>query len=362
MRINQAFQANNVASAKDEGIMTLMVPDRYNGDWEHFVKVVTHLYLNSSADFAVVKARQLVDEAGKPDAPLDDISYCWEGLGPTITPIILPLMGSDKPDIAFAAARAAAFLGDSTAQTALMNMARNPNNPFQISAVQTLAKLPSSPMINQRLQSLLDANEAMVRIEAYRALVANGDHSIFSQQIEQKFILDIVRSDGPPLIYASRTGTPRIAIFGNQPRVDLPVIFTAIDNRLSISSQSARSLLDVYYRGLELPNPVSTISPPDVDVLIARLGGMGPAGEPKLQFNYCDVVSLIQSLCDEKRLSAVSGGQKMQVAFKLEDPPQVEQTIEEASKITDQETPVPDAPQPMGSNVDSSAGIGARSR
>ena len=37
---------------------------------------------------AAAKARQLADEAVKPDAPLFDISYCWEGLGKVALPVI----------------------------------------------------------------------------------------------------------------------------------------------------------------------------------------------------------------------------------------------------------------------------------
>src|SRR5262249_21305748 len=129
-RINQSYQSTTVAAAKDEGVVALFVPEKYGSDWEHFVQVAMHLFLNSSADFAATKAKVLADEAVKPDAPLLDITYCWEAMGPTVIPFIAPLMTHERPEVAFAAARAAALVGDVTAQNALMNMARTASHPF----------------------------------------------------------------------------------------------------------------------------------------------------------------------------------------------------------------------------------------
>ena len=66
-------------------------------------------------------------------------------------------MTNPQPDVAFAAVRAAVFLGDTSAQKVLMQMAMTPNHQFQVAAVQTLAKLPPSPEIDQMLRALLAA-------------------------------------------------------------------------------------------------------------------------------------------------------------------------------------------------------------
>jgi hypothetical protein len=342
-RIDQALQNPAYASAKNEGVVAVNVPERYNGDWERFAQVIMHLFLDSSPEFAAIKAQQLAAEAVKPDAPLLDISYCWEGLGATILPVITPLMTHEKPDVAFAAARAAVLLGDSAAEAVLIEMARRNGHPFQVSAVQTLAKLPSSPVINQMLRTLLDVDQTLVRIEAYRALAANNDSSIISRPIGERFVLDSVRSQGPPIIYVSRTGTPRIAVIGNRPHMDLPAIFSAMDHHLTIASERDRPLLNVFYRDEELPEPVSFLSSPDLEELIARLGGEGPGGQRKLPFDYCEVVAILQAMSSQGRLSAtVNGGVRMPVAFVLEEGPRVEQAIEEAPAIP--EMP-PEAPK-----------------
>ena len=64
------------------------------------------------------KSRELVEMAQKPDAPLADISLCWEAMGDPGLPMFEHLISDPNPDVAFAAARAAAFLGDEAARRA----------------------------------------------------------------------------------------------------------------------------------------------------------------------------------------------------------------------------------------------------
>ena len=173
--INQRFQSQAVAAAKDEGLLYCFVPMEFNGDWERFIGIVQHLYLNPTPEFAVVKSRQLAEEAVKDGAPLADITLAWEGLGKHALPQIVPLMAHPKMDVAYAAARAAAFLGDSSAVIALAQMAGNKENPFQLNAIDALGKLPPSPLISQKLRELLSGDQTLARIEAYLILTRQKD-------------------------------------------------------------------------------------------------------------------------------------------------------------------------------------------
>jgi len=273
-------------------------------------------------------------------------------LGNDALPIIAPLMTSSSPDVAFAAARAAAFLGDPSAQQVLLEMARTRHHPFQINAVQVLGALPSSPSINQMLRSLLDSDEDLVRIEAYRVLAENQDTSIYSRLVpgndpeKAKFILDIVPSNGRPLIYASRRGLPRIAVIGGKPALSLPILYTAFDDRLSISSGPNDQNVVIYYRSHELPKPISISSHPDIAELIARLGGEGPVDEPNLDFCYADIVAIVQKLADNQQVIALASNvdtHPVPTPFILQALPHMEDAIDQAPVIPEQARPQADA-------------------
>jgi hypothetical protein len=326
------YQTDEFAEAKDEAVIYVQVPEQYHGDWEHFAGVVSHLYVDTRPGMMAKKAEMLAAEAVKPNARLLDISYCWEAIGTPALESIEPLMTNPAPDVSFAASRAAAYIGtDPAAIESLVHIAMTPDHPFQLNAIQVLGDLPTSPEINAQLRRLLDSPQSLVRVAAYKVLADQNDSYIYSRQISRNdgqdanFTLDIVPSTGTPIIYASTRGEPRIAIIGSKPELTLPVLFTALNNELTITSTEGHETVTMFYRGMDVEKPVKIESNPDIAEVAARLGGVGTPGEPALAFSYGDVVAMLQSLSDSHRVSSVINGQRVQTAFVMEQAPNAEE-------------------------------------
>ncbi len=343
-RIQEKFQNSRVASMQSEGDIFVYVPEAYGLDWERFAGVVTHLYLNPTNDFAILKARQLAQVAKqeREKAPLLNMTYCWEAMGAAVLPEIRDLYTSDSPDVAYAAARAGAYLGDSAAEQTLARIARQSENAFQLSAVRVLGQLPRSARVAELLHELIDTDQLLLRIEAYRAMLDSEDALIYSQSIREKFVLDVVPSKGPPIIYASRVGTPRIALIGMPVRIASPATYLAIRNRFSIASDPSVDGIRVFYRGNEYEPAADERLPPDVALLISRLGGAGARQEGntggRFDFGYGDVVGILQQLSERNLIvpaDAPAGQALAKVTFELQTLPEVEDTIMSAPPIID---------------------------
>jgi Flagellar P-ring protein len=347
-RIWDRFQPETVATAEDEGVVQVYVPRAFRGDYEHFLGVVRHMWLVNTPEFNAAKAKMLVAEATKPNAPLEDISYCWEGIGKDALPFIQPLLTDGRPDVAFAAARAAVFIGDPTgaAESRLVQMARTPQHPFRLSAVQTLGGLPPSSALNHLVRELLDSDQATVRIAAYEVLarpMSNGspdpDPSVYRTFIHppsdpsKMFLLDVVPSEGPPLIFATQQGVPRIAVIGKTPELRLPVTFVAMGSRFTISSVGKDRAATIYHRDPMREDPVKVVTSPDLPELIARLGGAGPRDEQALDLTYGEVVAILQSLADQGQLIASDARGQWACSFVLQPPPQLREVIIAAPTI-----------------------------
>ena len=336
-RVNYFFQTPDplrdpTAQAQDEGYIYLFMPRKYKGDTEHFLGVVNHLFLNSEPSFAAMKARELAAEAVKPDAPLYEISYAFEALGKPSLEFLTPLLSNPAPEVQFAAARAAAFLGDPFAEQVLLRIAATDHHPFRINAVQTLGQLPESLQIDAGLVKLLDSPESLLRIEAYRVLVNREASPIFSTLVQSNlnpdngFVLDIISSSGPPLIYCTRVGKPRVAIFGHRVSMTMPVMFTAFDSRLTIANQLNRpSDLNIFYRDPGRREPIEALSSPDVAEIVARLGGAGNNG---MHFTYGDIVAILQKMSANRTINA---------PFMLQTVPGVERAVETAPTLASQQ-------------------------
>ena len=328
-RVAQRFEDEATARTQDEGIVFLFVPRKFNGDWQHFMGIVNHLYIaGGMPGTGAGRARELAHEAVKPNALLEDISYCWEGIGPEALPFVQPLYLNPAADVAFAAARAGAMISDFSAEEALLEMARTEGHGFQLNAVKTLGSLPASTRIDRMLSQLLSTSNALVRIEAYRILAQHGAPAIASRKVqnplsgEDEFIIDQVYCQGPPLIYATRSGVRRIAIFGGRLSLRLPIFFGAMDNRLTISTGPDGRSMVVFDR----TNPsksagVRASTGPELMDLLWRLAGGSNEG---FRFGYAELVGIVQSL---------SAGRHIDGTFVLQDLPAMQATIEEAPPI-----------------------------
>jgi hypothetical protein len=346
-----------LAEAEDEGVVKVFVPRAYSDDWVHFAGLLKHTFLNGSPEFAAVESRRLAEEAVKPDAKLLDITFAWETLGKPALPAIQPLLSNPNPDVQYAAARAGAFNGDPSAVSTLLSIARTTGNPFRANAVQALGELPQAPLTDKLLAQLLGCDLAPVRIEAYRVLARHRDSVIYSRVVKhgdnEKFILDIVPGGGTPMVYASRQGIPRLAIFGVQTALDLPVTFATLNDRLTITSLGDSDQVTIFYRGEELKKPVKIDCGASIAELVARLGGESAPGSPSLDFSYADTVAIAQALIDQQKVSGLCGGQRQLAAFVLQEPPRAEESIDSRPLLRDsggrpQTPPTTAGAQPAG--------------
>src|SRR5207247_6486157 len=99
---------------------------------------------------------------------------------------------------------------------------------------------------------------------------------VFARTMKTGFTLDVVRSEGPPVIYATRRGEPRLAVIGNRTALEMPIAFSAMNGRLTISSDAANRVVTIFYRPPMPANaarnreqadrlaPIQVLSKPDI--------------------------------------------------------------------------------------------------
>jgi hypothetical protein len=177
------------------------------------------------------------------------------------------------------------------------------------------------------LRILLDSDKADVRIAAYQILTSENlsgqsdAQDVETHPIGDRFYLDLVRSDGAPMIYATTTGMPRIALFGINLKLRTPITFAAMDYRFSISSSDGTDLLTLFYRDPQRPAPLNISSHNSLDEIIAHLGGMGSDPGDTMNLGYGDVVAILQELVARDNVSATNlRGEPLACMFQLEHP------------------------------------------
>jgi hypothetical protein len=127
---------------------------------------------------------------------------------------------------------------DVEGMTVLQEFIRDPNSPFRRPAVQALIQASrgvDTARATLALSTILRSANTEDRILAYQALLAIRSRAVETWFVGRKYYMDLVSSDGPPLIYVTQAETPRIAFIGQMPALPSGLLYISKDNLLTVS-------------------------------------------------------------------------------------------------------------------------------
>jgi flagellar basal body P-ring protein FlgI len=227
------------ARADGPDSIAIQIPREYRDRdrLEDFLKLVRNLYIQSDPGYIEGMANKLAQQISDPMANAEAISYAWEAMGRSMLPLIQPIYTSSNKQSQFYAVRAGAKLGDMVAIERLATYVVDVKNPYRKRAIDTLCYCDS---VHSRrvLRKLMDDTDLDIRIKAYEGLARMRDISISRVYVgEDMLIVDTVDTRAWPLVYVTRSGQPKIVIFGRL-RIDPPVFYAHPDNSVTISADS----------------------------------------------------------------------------------------------------------------------------
>lgn len=255
-RINERFgQRPKASEAMSRGYLELYTPPAWTENPNHFLDLVTHLYLDGSPNTLEARLRELAERVdGSPPERLEHISLVWEANGRKALADIQRFYEHADPAVRYYAARAGLRLGDAAALPVLTRNASHPDSPFKVLAVREIGAAGVHGSTDA-LVRLLSAADTQVRVTAYEELVDRPTAAIRSERFRNpinpalvNFTLDLVRSDGEPLIYVRRTGEPRIAIFGPTMPIATPLFYDHPQQWVTLNTSDARGEITVLSR------------------------------------------------------------------------------------------------------------------
>ena len=318
-RINGRFARpgqRRIANAVNQGAeIALEIPPDQRDNYVHFLRLITHLPVRSAPGEWEQHARDIAAAMDLPTAQHEDLALVWEAMGPQVLPIIQPLYLSSNAATSFWSAVAGLRLGDETAGDVIIRFAATVNSPLQRAALEELGRHPRLARATLPLRKLLDDPNELVRVSAYEALAQRGDRETVTRiqvgrdplgakesRFETQFVLDLVSSHHRPVIYATQSGQPRIALFGKDMQVARPLFFCAPDDAVTVNANNASDKVTVFRK---VPRSGGSSEPfriePYVRTLIQTLGDMpyeDAEGAIKgLGVNYSQILGVLQRLC-----------------------------------------------------------------
>jgi len=310
--INARFKTDPPTAVADSPrTVTLQVPREYRSREGRFLEMVMHLPLSSSAAENQARARLLAAELSQPDAPHREIALSLEGIGKGCIEFIRPLYAHTNRQVNFAAALTGLRLGDPAAVDVIIHHAKDERSPLRYQAIRELGECKMPARAADTLRELLDGQDAQVRILAYEALRMLDPRSVVQVVVgadPANFLLEVVPSQGRPMIYARRTKAPRIAMIGgDQMFCKPPLLYAEPDGPVTISAKAGDTMLAILKK-----DPAKTLgpyfSPLSVPVLTKFLGHeLRTDANGQLQglgIPYGTVVAILYKLCESRAIDA----------------------------------------------------------
>jgi len=310
-RLNQRFRLRGsthaVATAKNDQTIEIRVPQSYAQDYKHFLELVLHLPLAPEAARSELQTQRILKAMNEPEAVHHKLALSLEAIGSDIIPMLQPQYASEDDTAAYYAARVGLRLGDATAGPVVFRMAQTADSPMQVQAIKELGRHRLPGTINA-LRPLLDDRNWLVRLAAYESLVKLGDKvRIRRTMVRKGMVLDVVQSSGEPVIYATQSGEPRIAVFGGDLPVSDPMFFSLPDDLVTISdTKSAAGSRLMLYRKIPRSTQPSDMFYIDFNTsdLIRTLGGATDRNREgkvmAMSLAYSQVLQVLRGLCESK--------------------------------------------------------------
>jgi hypothetical protein len=331
--INTTFNAKPpVADANTPSRVKLHIPADYRGRERRFFEIVMHLSIASSAQAKEARCKLLAAELVRPDSPLDGVALALEGIGPTAKPRLRDLYTHQRRDVSYYAARTGLRLGDPLALEVVARHAKDEKSPFRAQAIHELGDCGHSGAAIEEggrgtairagvvLRELMTSTDPRIRVMAYEALRRVEPESVttwMAGKDPENFIIDVVPSDGPAMVYARRNGTRRVALIGGD-HLELhppflyaepgkPILVSATQNDKQVSvlkkDQKGRTILGPLHVGTSLSRFVYFMgNDPEPDVY-GEVQGLG--------MDYSVVLDVLYRLCEKGAVPAT---------FKWEEP------------------------------------------
>lgn len=310
--VNRRFVGDpKIADPTSSSHVDLRVPDSFRGREARFVELVMHLPLSPSPAVREIRTKALISELSSSIDPPEDAALSLEGIGPSVIMLLSSLYTHPQRQASWYAARTGLRLGDAPALEVVARHAKDPKSPYRMQAIRELGSCHRMPLAVAVLRELLDSPETWVRIRAYEALRTADRSAMVSVVVGREpgnFILDVMPSAAPPLIYARRREVRQIALIGaDRMAFRLPLFYSKPGRQVTLSAASGDQKLTVIRK--ELDRVAGEFKVPLSIVRLTHFMGedprMGPDKTPAgLGLDYAMVLDVLYTLCQDGALNA----------------------------------------------------------
>ena len=306
-RLNDRY-GPGTAEALSPTAIGFRIPAEYRRRRLRFIAMIGATYLDQTRELIDARTNALVHQLAVSDKK-EDSEIALEALGRESLAKLAGLLNASDEEVRLRAARCMLNLGDDRGFETLRETALDAKSQRRMEAFDALvvgAERDDAAALAQRL--LRDSDPAVV-LAAYERLRDMNDPAVMQERVGRSFYIEHVAQTDHKAIYVTRSGDPRIVLFGAPLTCRRDLFVESTDGMVMMNSRPGQEYVSLIRRHSTRPGVIGPLNTGfDLAEIIRALGAesgqskeASPAG---LDVSYSDVIVLVQQLAAKGMVTA----------------------------------------------------------
>jgi flagellar basal body P-ring protein FlgI len=306
-RLNGRY-GQGTAEALSAGMIALRIPPEYRLRRFRFLRMVGATYLDPTPELTAGRinahARGLIVARDKEDSEI-----ALEALGRECLPALAALLNDPDEEVRFRAARCMLNLRDDRGFATLREISLNGTSPRRLEALGAVAISANRNDAATVARRLLRDSDPAVLLAAYEHLRRVEDLAVRREVVGRSFSVEQVAQTDRNAIYVTRSGDPRIVLFGAPLTCRNNIFVESPDGMTMVNSQAGQGFVSLTCRHPERSGAIGPVRTGFDLADIIRALGTEPTrakdgGLVGLGVSYTDVTAIVQQLAVKDVVSA----------------------------------------------------------
>jgi hypothetical protein len=280
----------------------LIAPPRYKEQKQRFISIVTAMYFTQDPKINKERIKTYVERlSGSGDAYSSEIAL--EAIGNQCLGDLGVLLDSADEKVRLHAARCMLNLGSDDGLAALRRIAQDKESAYRIEALESIATGARRNDAVSISRKLLRDDDFQIRLAAYEQLRKLDDVAITQEFIGRNFYLEQVSQTGHKAVFVSRSGQPRIVIFGAPIYCTGNIFVQSQDGDIVVNAPAGQQYVNIIRKHPKRPDVIAQLrSSFEVGDIIRTLCNEPPQKEDDVRgglgVSYADAAAILKKICD----------------------------------------------------------------
>jgi hypothetical protein len=306
-KLNGRF-GSGTARAVSPSQIELTLPSTYKKQRQRFASIVKAIYLTETPEATKERINTFVRKlAASEDKYSSEIAL--EALGKESISKVSALLNSSEERVRLGAARCLLNLGNDDGLNALRKIASDKDSAYRIEALDAITTSASRNDAIAISRNLLRDSDSNIRLAAYENLRKLDDIAVSQKLIARSFYLERIAQTEYKGIFVSRSGQPRIVLFGAPIYCDDNIFVQSADGSITINAPPGEKYVSIIRKHPKRPSVMvqlkSSFELGDIiQTLCEEPLKKTEEGHRGLNVSYAEAIALLKQMCDKGAVDA----------------------------------------------------------